>query len=644
MGFTEGKFPPVDPAAFLNSPLQTRMRVLAQHWGEYGFGTARNINVIYILKIVVLYALGGVAVATIGIAAFWEVSLWWNDPLVYQRLIIWTVLLESLNLAGSWGPLAGKFKPMMGGFLFYSKVGTIRLRPFAWVPGTAGTTRTVFDVALYYVFLASLVVALLMPGVPNAQVTAWMTEAWGTPGHGLMHAAPLAVALVSWLMLGLRDKIFFLAARAEQYMALMFFFAVLPTFGSFADIMIVAKLAVVASWVGAAVGKFGRHFTLVIPPMISNTPFWAPLWLKRSMYRGYPNDMRPSRAASLTAHVLGTIVEIAAPLALLFSTNSTVTWAAAILMACFCLFIISTFPLAVPLEWNVLFGFLAFALFLGFPAQQGFSVFDMSSPWVLVAALATLLFFPILGNLRPDKVSFLPSLRQYSGNWATALFAFTPGGEAKLNQVTRPTQSQIDQLQAIGVPYAAAEITMQQTIAWRSTQSQGKGLFSMLYTYLPDVESRTIREGEFLCNSVTGFNFGDAHMHGFAILPALQERCHFEPGELIVAFAESQPIHKGTQEWKLVDAATGVLAEGTWNVAEMVDQQPWLPNGPIALPETYRRDDASWPAFNVGQRPEFWQATDTAVARVVGLAEDAIAEASSVVAGEDDVRVTAGER
>ena len=76
-------------------------------------------------------------------------------------------------------------------------------------------------------------------------------------------------------------------------------------------------------------------------------------------------------------------------------------------------------------------------------------------------------------------------------SWATALFSFTPGAEAKLNAITRPTTNQVDQLQAMGIPYVAAEITLQQTIAWRSTQSQGKGLFSMLYTYLPDVESRT---------------------------------------------------------------------------------------------------------------------------------------------------------
>lgn len=55
---------------------------------------------------------------------------------------------------------------------------------------------------------------------------------------------------------------------------------------------------------------------------------------------------------------------------------------------------------------------------------------------------AALLFYPVLGNLRPDKVSFLPSMRQYSGNWASALWAFTPGAEAKLNRVTRAADNQ----------------------------------------------------------------------------------------------------------------------------------------------------------------------------------------------------------
>ena len=103
-------------------------------------------------------------------------------------------------------------------------------------------------------------------------------------------------------------------------------------------------------------------------------------------------------------------------------------------MVLFHLFITSTFPLAVPLEWNLLFGYLTVFLFAGHPAGDGYSVLDFSAGWMLPVITAALLFFPVLGNLRPDLVSFLPSMRQYAGNWASATWAFAPGAEAKLNR------------------------------------------------------------------------------------------------------------------------------------------------------------------------------------------------------------------
>ena len=91
-------------------------------------------------------------------------------------------------------------------------------------------------------------------------------------------------------------------------------------------------------------------------------------------------------------------MEIVAPLVLLFSTNKGLTVAAVILMVAFHLFIVSTFPLAVPLEWNVLFAYASIFLFLGFPAWQGYAVSNMSSPWLTATIVAALVFFPILGN------------------------------------------------------------------------------------------------------------------------------------------------------------------------------------------------------------------------------------------------------
>ena len=56
-------------------------------------------------------------------------------------------------------------------------------------------------------------------------------------------------------------------------------------------------------------------------------------------------------------------------------------------------------------------------------------------------------FFPVLGNHRPDLVSFLPSMRQYAtGNWASAVWAFAPGAEEKLDRVLGCAPIQVEQL------------------------------------------------------------------------------------------------------------------------------------------------------------------------------------------------------
>jgi len=46
-------------------------------------------------------------------------------------------------------------------------------------------------------------------------------------------------------------------------------------------------------------------------------------------------------------------------------------------------------------------------------------------------------------------------------------------------------------------------------------------------------------------------------MHNEQLIAAMQERCHFEPGEVLVVLLDAQPIHRQTQQYRLVDAATG---------------------------------------------------------------------------------------
>ena len=279
MGFTKPNFPAVEPETFLKKPLMERVKTLALNWAENGYGAPTMVHTIYIVKLIFFYALGGIVVATVtsGLPAFWHVSQWWNQPIVYEKAILWTVLLEIIGVAGSWGPLAGKTKPMTGGILFWARPGTIRLRPWRWVPLTAGNRRTWFDVVVYVALIVSVVVPLVMPAVHSDSLSA----AVPSNTSGLVNPALLIAPMVLLVLIGLRDKTIFLAARGEQYLPALFFFTVLP----FVDMIIALKLLIVVVWVGAGVSKFGKHFANVIPPMVSNSPFMPFKRVKRAHYR-----------------------------------------------------------------------------------------------------------------------------------------------------------------------------------------------------------------------------------------------------------------------------------------------------------------------------------------------------------------------
>jgi len=586
MGFVKPTLPDVDYEEFLRMPLMERIRIMTTKWADHGLGVPRMIHVLYIVKLIFFYALGGVVVATTTshLPAFWHVSEWWNQPIVYQKLVLWTILLELIGLAGSWGPLAGKTKPMTGGYRFWAKVNTIRLRPWKAVPFTGGDRRTWFDVIVYLALNLSVVVALVIPGVHSDSLSKVLPD----NTSGLVSPALLIAPMVLLVLIGLRDKTIFLAARGEQYLPALLFFATLP----FVDMIIAGKLLIGMVWIWAGISKFGLHFTNVIPPMVSNSPTIPFKWLKRAHYRNYPHDLRPSHLATFMAHGPGSFVEIVAPLGLLVSPWPWLTFCAAAVMVCFHMFIISTFPLAVPVEWNVLFAYITIFLFIGFPNWNGYAIWDMSSPWLTVALLIGLCFFPVLGNLRPDLVSFLPAMRQYAGNWASAVWTFTPGAEQKLNRVTRSSPNTVDQYINFGWAPLEAEVFTQQVTAWRALHSQGRGLYSVLLKCLPDIDSRTVREGEMSCNTIIGFNFGDGHLHNEDLIRAIQSEAQFEPGEFVVAWVESQPIHRKTQEYKMIDAALGVIERGTWNVEDLVNEQPWLPNGPIPLNVTWVRPES----------------------------------------------------
>ena len=213
--------------------------------------------------------------------------------------------------------------------------------------------------------------------------------------------------------------------------------------------------------------------------------------------------------------------------------------------------------------------------------------------WTRPCSLLTVVgctLFPIIGNNRPDWVSFLPSMRQYAGNWASALWAFAPGAERKLDEhLVKPANTQKQQLTDM-FGEDAAELILQHGVSWRAMHSMGRGLNSVMMNQLgEDIDSYYLRDAEALCNVVVGFNFGDGHLHDWRLIEAIQKRCNFAPGEFIVVWVESEPIFRDKQQYWVMDAAVGFVERGEWKVSEAVGEQPWLPNGPIALNVKWRK-------------------------------------------------------
>jgi hypothetical protein len=584
MGLTTGNFPPVDPPTFLHMPYRERLKVLSQHWAEYGFGAPKIVMFIYLFRMILFTVGCGILAATLtsNLNPF-NPSEWFDQAIVWQKLIVWMLLIESLGMGGSWGPLSGHFKPFTAGFRHYFRMGTIRLPPWEdKVPGTKGDERTIVDVGLYTLLIASYVAAIAIPG----QFDQELANAVGSDNEGLMATASVVPIIVLLVLMGLRDKIVFLAARSEQYLPALIFFAFFP----FVDMVIAAKILIVAVWVGAGFSKLTKHFPLVIPPMVSNTPWLPSRAFKRAQYADFPNDLRPSKQAKFMAEIPGTAFEIIVPLVLLFSTNKTVTVIAAIIMLGYCVFIISCFPLATPIEWNIMFMFLIGYLFLEHGSDVGYGLADMDTG-LLILTVAGMVLFPIWGNIRPDQISFLPALRQYAGNWASGMWALAPGAEQKLNDhVKKASLMQQDQLEA---EYGKDEgtVVLQQLLGWRSLHSQGRGMNSvMIKTLGDDVDRYDLREAEFATNACIGWNFGEGHLHDERLIAALQRRCNFAPGEFIVVWVESEPFGNGKQEYRVIDAAVGVVERGTWSVKDCVDAQPWLPDGPIPTTVTWRLD------------------------------------------------------
>ncbi len=581
MAYRTAELPPVDIDEFASIPFLERMKLLQLHWVEAGFGTPRQTAMFYVWKIF-FYGLFGLIVAgafTKGLE-FNDIGGWWDEPILYQKLMIWTILLEILGLAATSGPMAFHFDPLIGQSLYWWQNDTIRIPPYPnHVPFTKGNRRTPWDTGLYKLIVFWLVMMLFLSG----------TTMDGMPGDvaGVMPRWPFLVYAGLIVLMGLRDKCVFLASRPEQYVGILLSFAL---FTSFDDAIVAAKIFIVVVWMGAGVSKLQHGFSSTVAIMVQNTPWVVFRKLRMATVRDYPNDLRPSKLTHLLAHVGGTTAEIVVPLTLLFSPWPWLTWLAIVSIWMLHAFIISTVPFAVPLEWNVFFMFSAAFLFGNFPAGDGYGVFDMN-PFLLAGVLFVALGPIVLGAFKPQYVSFLIGMKQYSGNWACTTWSFSDSEkEDRLNErIVKAADNQIDQLEPL-FGREISEIFLQKAIAFRMMHPMGRAHITLQMRHNSDIDTRVVREGEFISNTLTGWNFGDGHCHDERLVEAVQQRCDYEPGELVVVFTESQPMFDKRVQYRVIDAAVGVVEKGWYHNDDAAREQPWLPNGLLPHVITWTRD------------------------------------------------------
>lgn len=569
MGFLKQTTPVIDFEEWSKGTRAERIVPMARHWAEVGFGTPVVLHLFYVAKILAYIVVAWVLVlaTTDGLGGFTEFSSWYNEPILYQKVVFYTMLFEVVGLGCGFGPLNNRFFPPMGSILYWLRPKTIRLPPWPnRIPLTKGDARGPVDVLLYGALLVTLVVALFSQGtgpIPELGTEVGVLPVWQT-----------AAILVLLALAGLRDKVIFLAARGEVYgsLAVCFLFAG-------ADIIIAAKLVCLVIWMGAATSKLNKHFPFVISTMMSNNPVFRSPAIKRKFFEHFPDDLRPGRASRFIGH-FSTAIEGLVPLVLFFSHGGWATAIAAFVMLVFHFGILSSIPMGVPLEWNVFMMFSVLALFVG---HSGIGLGDLSSPWPIVL-LVVVAGTVVLGNLFPRKVSFLPGMRYYAGNWDTSLWCIKPSADAKIAAgIVAIASMPAAQLEKFYGSKEAAQIPMYMGYAFRSFNTHGRALFTLAHRAMAgyNEDDYTLTDGERIVSTAIGWNFGDGHMSNEQLVAALQQRCHFEPGEVRIVMLDAQPIHRQTQQYRLVDAATGEFERGYVKVADMVVRQPWDDTVPV---------------------------------------------------------------
>jgi hypothetical protein len=548
--------PPYEPERLLAAPFPERVRLVCRTWASQVNPNPAVVLALYWAKYLLLFVGGWAFFVSFsaGYPGFGALSSWPFGAVAFQKAIPWAIFYELAGFGCSSGPMNGRFKPPIGGFLYFLRPRTTKLPLFPGIPVLGGIRRSWLDVGLYAATQLLLLRALVAP-----ELTA-----------GLLLPPLLLIPL-----LGVADKTLFLAARAEHYWV-----ALVCLVAARVDFLWISacKALWCGIWFWAATSKLNHHFPSVIMFMMNSGPFF-PGRLKRRLFVSYPDDLRPSRLAAGMAR-LGTLTELSLPFLLLLSSPSPLATAAVLFVAAsFHGFIALNNPSGMPIEWNILMVYGAIFLF-GLHPEASLAALS-GAPLLVAFLLLCLVAVPAYGNLVPSRVSFLLAMRYYAGNWAYNIWLFRKGSTDKLRKLTKAAGTMREQLASLLPDRQSVELALASSLAHRFMHLEGRPLLEALPRAVDDIEDYEWMDGELVAGMVLGWNFGDGHLNDGQLLEAVQRQCGFEEGELRVVMVESQPLFGRTMRWRIADAAGGLLDAGESEIAPMRALPPW-PAGPYA--------------------------------------------------------------
>jgi len=544
MGMLNPIPPPYDPLVWSRLPFAERAEAVCAAWALQGYGSPIAAYALYAVKLALYVAAWvGFCAMSPALGGPSEIARWWLEPIAFQKAILWSMLFEGLGLGCGSGPLTGRYSPPVGGVLYFARPGTTKLAVFPQLPLLGGSRRSWLDVALYLAVVGLLLWQLLAPAID---------------------ARALLAVVVIVALLGLSDRTIFLAFRSEHYWTTLLCFL-------FAGNWIAGAMAVqLALWFWAGFSKLNHHFPAVVCVMTSNSPFTRMPWLRKRMYRHYPDDLRPARSAEIMAHA-GTALELGIPCLLLFSDGGWTLVLGMVLVLMLHGFITSNVPMGVPIEWNAMVVYGAFALFWAHPEV---GVLELGNPLLGAVLVALLIAVPLLGNLFPHRLSFLLAMRYYAGNWACGVWLFRGESHRKLAKLKTSTAWVYDQLERFYNRSTAIGL-VGKVMGFRLMHLHGRALPLLLPRAVDDLRNYEYLDGEIVAGLLLGWNFGDGHLHDERLLKIVQAECGFEPGELRCIFIESQPLGKSTLAYRICDASTGEMERGELSVDELRARQPW---------------------------------------------------------------------